>query len=300
VQYRVPWVSGRGGGNSFAAGTGVVTGVDENGNPITTNIEDLQIGDVVLSGNELDPSDPTRYTLVTDVSSRTVYEQTVVTYVDDAGNIEVLKTTEDHSFYVEGSGWTTAANLQQGDLLTLSDGQTATVTNTATLEVPEGLTVYNLTVSNGSTYFVDDGQGNVSAVWVHNRNSVIQKAFRKALGLVKGDGKFAAHIVPLKTFKRLAPSIQGSIRLAQRVLKRSGVDLNTKINGFVAKTGSHSGTHRKTFLGVIGPRLKAAEQKAIQRLRGTGATKEQIKKAVRFEVIKELRRLKKQALQGKF
>jgi hypothetical protein len=46
--------------------------------------------------------------------------------------------------------------------------------------------------------------------------------------------------------------------------------------------------------------LKAAEQKAIQRLRGTGATKEQIKKAVRFEVIKELRRLKKQALQGKF
>jgi hypothetical protein len=184
--YRVPWVSGRGGGNSFAAGTGVVTGVDENGNPITTNIEDLQIGDVVLAGNELDPSDPNHYTLVTDVSSRTVYEQTEITYVDEAGNIEVLKTTADHSFYVDatGKGWTTAGNLQQGDLLTLSDGRTAIVTNTATLAVSEGLMVYNLTVSDGSTYFVDDGAGDVNAAWVHNKLKFIRK---KRPNLHKGE-----------------------------------------------------------------------------------------------------------------
>jgi hypothetical protein len=123
---------------------------------------------VVLAGNELDPSDPNHYTLVTDVSSRTVYEQTEITYVDDAGNIEVIKTTDNHEFYVEGSGWTTAANLQQGDTLTLSDGRTALVTTKTTIAVPEGVTVYNLSVSDGSTYFVDDGQGSVSAVWVHN------------------------------------------------------------------------------------------------------------------------------------
>jgi hypothetical protein len=122
IRYRVSWVSGRGGGNSFAAGTGVVTGVDENGNPITTNIEDLQIGDVVLSANELDPSDPNHYALVTEVHSKTVYEQTQLTYVDDAGNIEVIKTTDNHEFYVEGSGWTIAAELQLGNTLTLSDG----------------------------------------------------------------------------------------------------------------------------------------------------------------------------------
>ena len=35
--------------NSFVAGTGVVTGVDEAGNYITTAIEDLRVGDVVSS-----------------------------------------------------------------------------------------------------------------------------------------------------------------------------------------------------------------------------------------------------------
>ncbi|MEM9791219.1 MAG: hypothetical protein AAF842_12545, partial [Planctomycetota bacterium] len=45
IVHRINWVSGPGGGNSFVAGTGVVTGVDEDGNLITTSIEDLQVGD---------------------------------------------------------------------------------------------------------------------------------------------------------------------------------------------------------------------------------------------------------------
>ncbi|MEM9345858.1 MAG: polymorphic toxin-type HINT domain-containing protein [Planctomycetota bacterium] len=169
IAHRVNWVSGPGGSNSFVAGTGVVTGVDENGNLIATNIEDLEVGDVVLAGNELDPSDPTSYELVTATSHRTVYELTEVTYVDEAGNIEVIKATDNHEFYVEGIGWVKAAKLAQGSLLRLADGRAATVTSTTTLDVPEGVEVYNLSVTDGKTYFVDDGQGEVSAAWVHNK-----------------------------------------------------------------------------------------------------------------------------------
>ncbi|MEM6505611.1 MAG: RNase A-like domain-containing protein [Planctomycetota bacterium] len=169
IVHRINWVSGPGGGNSFVAGTGVVTGVDEDGNLITTAIEDLEVGDVVLAGNELDPTDPTSYELVTATSHRTVYELTEVTYVDDQGNVEVIKATDNHEFYVEHVGWVKAEALQQGSLLRLTNGRTATVTRTTTLDMPEGVEVYNLTVTDGKTYFVDDGQGEVSAAWVHNR-----------------------------------------------------------------------------------------------------------------------------------
>ncbi|MFN3168784.1 MAG: hypothetical protein ACE37H_17145 [Phycisphaeraceae bacterium] len=46
VVHGVDWLAG-GGANSFAAGTGVVTGIDANGEPVTTPIEQLQVGDVV-------------------------------------------------------------------------------------------------------------------------------------------------------------------------------------------------------------------------------------------------------------
>jgi hypothetical protein len=230
---------------------------------------------------------------VTEVHSKTVYEQTQLTYVDDAGNIEVIKTTDNHEFYVEGTGWTTAANLQQGDTLTLSDGRTALVTNTTTIAVPEGVTVYNLSVSDGSTYFVDDGQGSVSAAWVHNkirtkrvqlRNDKAQRRLRQQLGLKRGDPRQAAHVVPVAFFISRSIRTIKSILQAKIVLARVKVPLTGKANAFRGAKGGHNGTHTDSFLQTLGPRLKNAYNQAKAQGKSVGE--------IRAAVVKELDKIK--------
>ncbi|MFN3168777.1 MAG: polymorphic toxin-type HINT domain-containing protein [Phycisphaeraceae bacterium] len=183
IVHGVDWLAG-GGANSFAAGTGVVTGIAAHGEPVTTPIQHLQVGDVVLANDELNPNGEPYYALVTAVSHRTVYEHHTLTYIDDAGNTETLQTTPNHAFFAltptGGSGWTQAEHLQPGDQLLLPDGSLATVTANTPELMPAGVEVYNLTVSDGSTYYVDDGQGEVAAVWVHN---AVGRALH-ALGLV--------------------------------------------------------------------------------------------------------------------
>ncbi|MEM9345865.1 MAG: polymorphic toxin-type HINT domain-containing protein [Planctomycetota bacterium] len=290
VVHRVNWVSGPGGGNSFVAGTGVVTGVDEHGNLITTAIEDLQVGDVVLAGNELDPTDPTSYELVTATSHRTVHELTEVTYVDEDGNVEVIKATDNHEFYVEGAGWVKAEQLQQGVFLRLADGRTATVTSTTTLAVPEGVEVYNLSVTDGKTYFVDDGQGNVAAAWVHNRTG--QKLFREKLGLKKGDPRQAGHVVPVAFFVTRSVQTIRAVVQSKIVLARAKIPLNHRVNGFKAKAGGHNGTHTDAFFQNMGPRLKNAYDRAVKQ----GKSLKEIQK----DVVRELRQIKKEIRNGDF
>ncbi|MFN3168780.1 MAG: polymorphic toxin-type HINT domain-containing protein [Phycisphaeraceae bacterium] len=180
IYHGVDWLAG-GGANSFAAGTGVVTGVDATGEPVTTPIQHLQVGDVVLANDELNPDGEPHYALVTAVSHRTVYEHHTLTYIDAAGNSETLQTTADHGFYAlapDGSAhWRPAQALQAGDRLLQPDGTLATVTANTTTATPQGLEVYNLTVRDGATYYVDDGQGNAAAVWVHNARVRLWKAY---------------------------------------------------------------------------------------------------------------------------
>ncbi|MFN3168783.1 MAG: polymorphic toxin-type HINT domain-containing protein [Phycisphaeraceae bacterium] len=162
-------------GNSFTAGTGVVTGVGADGGLLTTDIATLAVGDVVLANDQYTPGAEPRYALVTGVSHRTVHALHHVSYVTDAGESETLETTEGHEFYARRltgptgqTGWLKAQDLQPGDQLLTPDGTWATVTNNTLELAPAGFTVYNLTVSDGSTYYVEDGQGHASAVWVHN------------------------------------------------------------------------------------------------------------------------------------
>jgi hypothetical protein len=99
--------------NSFVAGTGVITGIDEDGNFITTAIEDLRIGDVVLAGDEFNPDAPFKFALVTGTSHRTVYEQTTISYALATGNVETVTGTSNHEFFVEGVGWKAAGQLAE-------------------------------------------------------------------------------------------------------------------------------------------------------------------------------------------
>ncbi|MEM9345863.1 MAG: polymorphic toxin-type HINT domain-containing protein [Planctomycetota bacterium] len=273
VVHRVNWVSGPGGGNSFVAGTGVVTGVDEDGNLITTAIEDLEVGDVVLAGNELDPTDPTSYELVTATSHRTVHELTEVTYVDEDGNIEVIKATDNHEFYAEGIGWVKAAALTQGALLRLADGRTATVTSTTTLDVSEGVEVYNLTVTDGKTYFVDDGEGNVAAAWVHNQ---ISKLARR-VNLIKNRWAGAARETRVynkltSVFKKASVQREQYLRTASGAIARDSKGRARRLDFVVIEQGKIKAAVEVTSKTAAKSRHKVLQRQKERVIRQSGGT----------------------------
>ena len=79
------------------------------------------------------------------------------------GQTEVIRTTDDHPFFVLGRGWTEAELLSQGDRLRTLRGEaqvrSKAFTNT---RVP----VYNLSIPGSPTYFVGEW-----GVWVHNSDA---------------------------------------------------------------------------------------------------------------------------------
>lgn len=94
-----------------------------------------------------------------------------LTIAGDAGNIETLRTTDDHPFYVDGRGRVNARDLVAGDFVQESDGTWQSVISSTRDAFPNGITVYNLMVEGDQTYFVEDGFGSADPIWVHNTYS---------------------------------------------------------------------------------------------------------------------------------
>ncbi len=82
---------------------------------------------------------------------------------------QIIETTAEHPFYVDGKGWTDGCDLQPGDLLIGAAGNKIAVESI----VPTGETkpVFNIRVSQDHTYFVGDDDWGCS-IWVHNQYSV--------------------------------------------------------------------------------------------------------------------------------
>lgn len=76
----------------------------------------------------------------------------------------VIRTTQEHPFFVYGRGWTPLAEIKVGDLLRTEDGwvPVTKIEDTGKWEV-----VYNLRVADHHTYFVG-GEDWGFAVWAHN------------------------------------------------------------------------------------------------------------------------------------
>lgn len=64
---------------------------------------------------------------------------------------------------MEGKGWVLAADLQVGDKLQQSNGNTLTIDSIKIVKHDEPVRVYNFTVADFHTYFVSD-----LGIWVHN------------------------------------------------------------------------------------------------------------------------------------
>ncbi|MBA4192718.1 MAG: hypothetical protein C0467_32530, partial [Planctomycetaceae bacterium] len=134
------------------------------GTPIRTPggsmaIEQLQVGDLVLSRDEFDPAGPLEYKVVEELFVRFA----PVLNLHAGGRI--IGTTAEHPFWVEGKGWTNAIDLRIDDVLVSHDGQQITVEGVA--DSGRIQTVYNFRVADFHTYFVGCDEWGFS-IWAHN------------------------------------------------------------------------------------------------------------------------------------
>ena len=90
-----------------------------------------------------------------------VSETDVVVHVATEEN--EITTTQNHPFYVEGKGWTSASELEEGDVLHTKEGVTTVLQSVEIEQLDEAVKVYNLEVENGHTYYVTGER-----VLVHN------------------------------------------------------------------------------------------------------------------------------------
>ena len=138
----------------FVEGTLVVT--SEGNKPI----EEIQAGDLVYSTNPETGESEYKEVL------RTFRKETDV-LIHIFVNGEEIQTTPVHPFWVVDQ-WVAAKDLETGDVLTLADGTTATITKTYGEQLDEPVIVYNFEVSEFHTYYVTD-----TGVLVHNDSKCV-------------------------------------------------------------------------------------------------------------------------------
>ncbi|RAV02633.1 polymorphic toxin type 47 domain-containing protein [Paenibacillus sp. YN15] len=153
--------------NCFVAGTEVQTDEGEK------NIEDIEVGDKVLAKDEKNPDGELDFKEVTGLY-RNQRDDIIKLYVGE----QVIETTDNHPFWVEGKGWVFADELQAGDKLQKADGSNLIIDNVEFVKLDEKVTVYNFTVADYHTYYVTD-----IGIWVHNTNC-------NGVGLTGGNWKY--------------------------------------------------------------------------------------------------------------
>ncbi|MGO8751258.1 MAG: polymorphic toxin-type HINT domain-containing protein [Thermoguttaceae bacterium] len=139
----------------FAAGTPLLT--PDGWKPI----EAFREGDLLLSASEDDPAAPIEPRRVEEIFTRV----SAVLELRVCGHL--IKTTAEHPFYVQGKGWTAAAELAPGDLFRSHDGRWNPVDSIN--PTGEVATVYNMRIAEYHTYFVGSAEWGFS-VWAHNAN----------------------------------------------------------------------------------------------------------------------------------
>ena len=80
-----------------------MVGVNPDGTYVTKNIEDIQVGDYVLTRPQDDPNAPLQYEQVTAVYVHQVTQEQLLTVVDASRQHGNNYTTE-HPFWVPGQG----------------------------------------------------------------------------------------------------------------------------------------------------------------------------------------------------
>ena len=148
-----------------------MVGIDESGHEIVKAIEDIKVGDYVISRDQSDRDDDVSARRVTNTFRRTSDHLRHLRFTGASGHTEALVTTDEHPFWVDGIGWVQAATLRPGMVVAgvgSPDGSLLVVTDSIREDRPEGVIVFNFEVEGDHTYFVEDGSGQRSWVWANN------------------------------------------------------------------------------------------------------------------------------------
>ena len=122
-------------------------------------IEEFKPGDMILSRDENNPDGPVAEKTVEQIFERYAF----ILHLHVPG--QVIRTTGEHPFYVQGKGWLAAHDLKIDDLLNTEEGGWVPVEDL--LDTGEYEKVYNLRVADWHTYFVGAKDWGFS-VWAHN------------------------------------------------------------------------------------------------------------------------------------
>jgi hypothetical protein len=148
--------------NCFAAGTPIL---GEHG---ARPIEEYKVGDKVWARDENDPRAPLVLRDIEEcfVSDSPVWHLHVRGHGEPTGvSPRVIRTTDEHPFWVEDNGWTAARDLEPGNRILGRDGESAIVEEVYATGVWE--TVYNFRVADYHTYFVGEEIWGFD-LWAHN------------------------------------------------------------------------------------------------------------------------------------
>lgn len=191
---KAPSGGGGGGGRGcFAAGTLITIGNKYK------NIEDIKIGDIVLSYNE--KLRRNEYSVVLQTMIHNVFDNIYTLYIGD----EKLVVTGIHKFLIQDgiySRWIAAENLQVGDLVLLASGQLHTI-DKIDIELKAEI-VYNFEVSNNHNYYVGKNQ-----ILAHNKGGGRSpRAARQAATKTTTKKAGAEHVTSKERFNPLTQEIQ--------------------------------------------------------------------------------------------
>ncbi len=156
----------------FVAGTLVSTA--EGFKPI----EELKVGDLVLTRNEFADGEETDndYQPVTELITTHPSELLKLT-LSDGNSEETLTTTANHPFYsLDTKSFIHADQLDESSRVASADGQPLTVTAISRRAASEGetFTTYNIEVAGSHTYFVGRQRA-----WVHNTSTPCKVAMKR-------------------------------------------------------------------------------------------------------------------------
>lgn len=164
----------------FVAGTKVIT------NKGNKNIEDIKIGDLVLSQRENQD-----YKKVKNLF--TTHPDSLVHLIYEVDGIEnKLIGTRTHRFFSQGK-WVEMQDLKKGDILEVSDGSEALVVNLYIEFAKEGknFTTYNFEVEDYHNYFVSPINSNITkGILVHNDGILCKGAKARIAAKLKSQPQY--------------------------------------------------------------------------------------------------------------
>lgn len=221
----------------FPAGT-QITMIDASGNLYYKNIEDVKVGETVLSW---DPASqqfvPSVVTQPVKTTSNSLFE-----FTDAAGNS--LKITPTHKMYIEGKGFIPSEDVRVGDILvTAPDGNKVPITSIE--KIDGAIDVYNLLTDEPHDFFAQN-------ILVHNQDDPSHKNHGFVAGTmiqtmrgpvpieqVKVGDKLLA-VDPATGLIKLNPVLRTGKQNVAKTIKINGLQMGTAQPLYMAKKPAKS------------------------------------------------------------